>query len=368
MTDQRDGFSVRVVDGQSWRVFALADAAKGIRILVGDYIDERRKLERGIVSALLLTASCVLPALALLIWLSIKRGLRPLSIVASDLASRDADDLDRVDLDRTPAEIRPLVDALNRLFGKVGAARDHERSFLAYAAHELRTPLAGLKTQVQVAMSAPTDEVRDAALKQTLAAVDRSARLVRQLLAMSRLDASTQAVHPRWIGIEDCLRDLLATTDRAQAPERIVLAQDLESVEVMMDEGLFDLSMRNLLENALLMTPATGGVYLSVHRKGDGSGVISLEDDGPGIAPAEREIVLQRFVRGTKRATIGSGLGLSIVVAALERSGATLSLGPRENAPGLRADVLFGPGAFRTASTSAHGPYEIARDVHSSAA
>ena len=347
LTDQRAGFSNRVIDGQAWRVFALSDPPKGFRILVGDNVEQRRQLERGLVDGLLLTAAGVLPVLALLIWFSVGRGLRPLNSATRDLAARDADTLDRIDVGRTPSEIRPLVDALNRLFGKVAAAREHERSFLAYAAHELRTPLAGLKTQVQVAIGAPTADMRNTALAQTLLAVDRSARLVQQLLAMSQLDSGVQAVASEWIGVEDRLRDLLAGMDRALAPQRVAFSEALAPIEVRMDATLFDLAMRNLMENALLMTPADGMIAWSATLHEDGAGTLSLEDEGPGIAPAERDAVLQRFVRGAKRSKVGSGLGLAIVTTALEQSGAALRLGDRGTSPGLKADVDFGSGALR---------------------
>lgn len=348
LTDQRAGFSNRVIDGQAWRVYALSDPAKGFRILVGDNVEQRRQLEHGLVDGLLLTAAGVLPVLALLIWFSVGRGLRPLNSATRNLAARDADNLDRIDVGRTPSEIRPLVDALNRLFGKVAAAREHERSFLAYAAHELRTPLAGLKTQVQVAIAAPTTDKRNSALAQTLLAVDRSARLVQQLLTMSQLDSAVQAVASEWIGVEERLRDLLAGMNRAWAPQRVEFSDTLTAIEVQMDANLFDLAMRNLLENALLMTPVQGRIAWSVTLLENGAGTLSLEDDGPGIAEAERDAVLQRFVRGTKRSNVGSGLGLAIVTTALEQAGAALRLGNRANGPGLKADVDFGPGAMRT--------------------
>ena len=348
LTDQRNGFSDRIIDGQPWRVYALSDLTRGFRILVGDNVEQRRQLERGLVNGLLLTAAGVLPVLALLIWFSVGRGLRPLNRATRDLAARDADNLDWIDVGRTPSEIRPLVDALNRLFGKVAAAREHERSFLAYAAHELRTPLAGLKTQVQVAIAAPTTDMRDSALAQTLLAVDRSARLVQQLLAMSQLDSGVRPLSSEWIGVEDRLRDLLAGMDTALLPQRVVFSDALAAIELRIDATLFDLAMRNLMENALLMTPAHGMIAWSATRHEDGAGTLSLEDEGPGIAPAERDAVLQRFVRGARRSNVGSGLGLAIVTTALKQSGATLRLRDRGTSPGLKVDVDFRPGALRT--------------------
>ncbi len=350
LSDQREGFSNGVVDGQAWRVFALSDPAKGFRILVGDNLGQRRQLEHGLVGSLLLTASCVLPILAPLIWFSVGRGLRPLNRATRDLAARDADNLERVEVGQMPSEIRPLVDALNRLFGKVVAAREHERTFLAYAAHELRTPLAGLKTQVQVAMQAPDATMRDTALAQTLSAVDQSARLVQQLLTVSRLDSSVRPIATAWIPVEERLRDLLAAMDGLPTLERIAFAPGVMTLEIRMDEDLFDLAMRNLMENALLMTPPDGVITWDAVLGADGGAILSITDDGPGIAEAERALVIRRFVRGSRRAKLGSGLGLAIVTMALEQSGARLQLAGRDGSPGLRASAIFGPRLARRAT------------------
>ncbi len=326
------------------------DPAKGFRILVGDNLGQRRQLEHELIESLLLTAGCVLPILAPLIWFSVGRGLRPLEPATHDLAARDADNLEQVEVGRMPSEIRPLVDALNRLFGKVAAAREHERTFLAYAAHELRTPLAGLKTQVQVAMQAPDAARRDAALARTLQAVDQSARLVQQLLTISRLDSSLRPVASTWIPVEERLRDLLAGMGGVPAPERIIFAPALANFEIHMDEDLFDLAMRDLMENALLMTPPEGTITWDAALGADGGATLSLTDEGPGIAEAERALVVRRFVRGSRRAKLGSGLGLSIVTMALEQSGARLHLDGRDRRPGLRASTVFAPGLVRSAT------------------
>ena len=347
LSDQSEGFSQRTIDGELWQVFALNDPKKHVRVLVGDNLSQRNQLERGIVGGVLLTAALILPVLALLIWLSVSRGLRPLQHATQNLASRDADNLEPVDLSNAPSEIRPLIDALNRLFGKVAAARDHERSFVAYAAHELRTPLAGLKTQVQVALAARNAESRDKALRQTLLAVDRTARMVQQLLAMSHLDSNQASSNAAWLPVEYRLRDLVDLMDPKLRPYRVTFAPDLDAVSVQMDENLFDLAMRNLMENALQMTPGDGVVRWS-YQLADAGPVLSLEDDGPGIPAAERGLVVQKFIRGKNKSATGSGLGLAIVSEALEQSGARLHLGSSATLSGLQADIIMPPDKIRT--------------------
>ena len=192
--------------------------------------------------------------------------------------------------------------------------------------------------------------MRDAALAQTLSAVDRSARLVQQLLTLSRLDSSVRPVATAWIPVEERLRDLLA--GMAGGPERVGFAPALAALEIRMDEDLFDLAARNLMENALLMTPPDGAITWEATLGTDGSAVLSLADEGPGIAEAERALVVRRFVRGSRRATVGSGLGLAIVTMALEQSGARLQLDGRHDGPGLRASAVFGAGLGRRATAA----------------
>ena len=189
LTEAPAGFSQREVDGETWRVFTVEDAEKGVRVMVGDRLGLRERLVTDLIMGLVTPALLVVPLLGMLIWASLGRGLRPLRLMARNLAARDADDMSAIDAGRAPTEVRPLADALNGLFLKVEAARRHEREVTAFAAHELRTPLAGLKTQAQVAMAAADPEVVKAALRQILAAVDRTTRLVRQLLDAARLDA-----------------------------------------------------------------------------------------------------------------------------------------------------------------------------------
>jgi two-component system, OmpR family, sensor histidine kinase QseC len=340
LTEQAEGFSQRDVDGEHWRIYSLTDPEKGVRILVGDSIEQRQTLEQGIIEGVLLTAAFVLPGLALLIWFSIGRGLRPLRVATQTLAARDAANLEPLGNKRTPSEIRPLIDALNALFGKVAAARDHERGFIAYAAHELRTPLAGLKTQVQVALAAGDATIRGKALRQILQAVDRTSRMVHQLLAMSRLDACPSPGEDAWIAIEEKLRDLLEDMDRALVPERTSFAPGLDSLLLRTNDNLFDLAARNLMENALQMTPRDGAVRW-IFEFNAGLFILSLIDDGPGIQPEDRDEMSRPFVRGKNKSTTGSGLGLAIVSTALAQTHARLRLDASSKTRGLKADMVF---------------------------
>jgi two-component system sensor histidine kinase QseC len=182
MSDLSSGFSDSVIGGEVWRVYAVQDTAKGIHVLVGDKLEQRERLVAHLIEGLLIPALLVVPLLGVLIWSSVRQGLRPLSILADSLRARGADDVTQIEASASPTEIRPILDALNGLFVKLATARKHERDVTAFAAHELRTPLAGLKTQAQVALAAEDPSIKEAALRQILVAVDQTARLVHQLL------------------------------------------------------------------------------------------------------------------------------------------------------------------------------------------
>ncbi len=335
LTDAPAGFSEREVDGEPWRVFAVEDPEKGVRVMVGDRLSLRERLVTDLIMGLLTPVFLIVPLLGLLIWASLGRGLRPLRRMARDLAARDADDMSTIDAGRAPAEVRPLADALNTIFLKVEAARRHEREVTAFAAHELRTPLAGLKTQAQVAMAASDPEVTKAALRQILAAVDRTTRLVRQLLDTARLDAAMEIRPPTEIDmgmlvaetVEGMKTPLGIRTVIDPALRGFIMRGDLESLR---------LAVRNLHENAVQHMQA-GTIEWGIRPDGRG---IFVRDEGPGIPDEELPHVTKRFFRGRNKSVLGSGLGLAITDLASRRSGLTLRLINRADRPGLQAEIL----------------------------
>jgi Signal transduction histidine kinase len=336
LSNETSGFSEREINGEPWRVYAVADRNTGIRVLVGDRLGLRDRLVTDLVRGLLLPAALMVPVLASLIWASVGRGLRPLRSLAHGLKERGPEDLSAVSIGAPPSEIRPVVEALNGLFGKVAAAREHERSFTAFAAHELRTPLAGLRTQVQVALAAKDPEIREAALRQTLVAADRTGRLVRQLLAMSALDAALGQGEAQDIVAGRAIEDVAASLGAAAAGVVVEIDPALYRTTVRMNRELFHLAVRNLHENAVQHSPAGGRVRWFLDDNANPP-VIAVEDEGPGIPEDEIGLVTDRFFRGRHRSAVGSGLGLAIVAAALRHAKAPFTLRNRHDHPGLRA-------------------------------
>lgn len=340
LTQTTSGYSNQEINGTRWRVYAREDALRGIRIMVGDSINHRERLVRDLVWGLAVPGVVVLFALAGLIWIAIGQGLAPLRRLTHALSSRSADELDHVDIGRVPSEIQPVVGALNALFEKVVTAREHERSVTAYAAHELRTPLAGLRAQVQIALAAADPCVRDSALKNALLSADRTTRMVRQLLALAKLDSTDAAAAREWIDAGARLRAIGDELRSEQRPNPVSIARALFGTRIKVNPDAFHVAARNLMENALQHAPGTEPVHWSVAR-GAGEVRLALEDHGPGIPEDELGLVTKRFFRGRHKSAIGSGLGLSIVETALQKDGLSLRLENRKPERGLRAEIVI---------------------------
>ena len=337
LSDAPAGFSEREVDGETWRVFTVEDAAKGVRVMVGDRLGLRERLVTDLIMGLVTPALLVVPFLGMLIWASLGRGLRPLRLMARDLAGRDADDMSAIDAGRAPAEVRPLADALNGLFLKVEAARRHEREVTAFAAHELRTPLAGLKTQAQVAMATTDPDVAKAALRQIMAAVDRTTRLVRQLLDAAKLDAAGETPTLAEVDVGALVAE---TVDGMRVPPgvRTLIDPSLRGYTLRADPESLRLAVRNLHENAVQHMEAGTVEWLA----GPGGECVLVRDEGPGIPAEELPHVTTRFFRGRHKSATGSGLGLAIAEMASRRSGLSLRLRNRPDRQGLEAEILRG--------------------------
>ncbi|MCB8839907.1 ATP-binding protein [Aurantimonas sp. VKM B-3413] len=341
LSDHPDGFAEQMIGGDSWRVYAITDKARGVQVLVGDNLDIRARLVRDMVKGLVLPMALILPVLAAILWFGVGRGLKPLSQLAAGLESRDAEDLHPLPQEAaTASEIGPVVTALNGLFRRVADARERERQFLAYAAHELRTPLSGLKTQAEIALKANRDETRTLALNHIVTAVERTARLVRQLLAMAEAEAVTTG-NAKPLSLLEAVREAAAGQEErlAAGGGHLRLDPSLHEIRITANEMLLSLALRNLVDNAVGHSPADGTV--SISWTGD---AIAVEDEGPGMSDAEIARATSRFFRGSNRTPVGSGLGLAIVEIAAEKLGGRLILARREPR-GLRADLHLRPDA-----------------------
>ena len=337
--NETDGFSDQQVGGETWRVYAISDPAKGIRVLVGDRLGLRERLISDLIKGLLWPTLLIFPLLGLLIWTVLGQGLRPLHLMAIDLRNRSVDDMSPVETSQAPPELAPLANSLNGLFSKVESARRHERDITAFAAHELRTPLAGLKTQAQVAIATQDPEARGRALRLIVISVDQTSRLVRQLLAIARIDAQDDFQRTDNVNLGEILDEIISA-DPLSDSANLVLSPALYETGFATNRELLTVALRNLHENSIQHIKNNGTVTWDAVRVGS-SITISVDDDGPGIPDSELALVTSRFFRGRHKSPYGSGLGLSIVQLAADKLGGTLALKNRSDGNGLRAALSF---------------------------
>lgn len=314
------GFATVSIDGAAWRVFAAYGAERDVQVYVGEQARSRTAILWAVLRSTLWPMAVALPLLALAVWWAVYRGVSPLRRLGITLAQRQPERLDPVMLHGTPSEIAPIIDALNSLFVRISSLLESERRFTADAAHELRTPIAAIRAQAQVALGATDDALRLHALHNTLSGCDRAARLVEQLLILSRMDADAVPA------MEDVDLSLLAQRIVAElAPKAIGKSQVLEfaGAEACIVPGnatLLAVLVRNLVDNAVRYSPACARVKVGVERLGERV-VMSVEDSGPGMPAPDCQRLGERFFRRLGSGESGSGLGWSIVrrIAAVHR-------------------------------------------------
>jgi two-component system OmpR family sensor kinase len=338
------GFSEVTANGATYRVYSML--ARGLVIQVAQDMAVRRRLAGSLA---LRTAAPVLwlaPLLMLVVGWVVRRSLRPVDQVREQLAQRHAEDLAPVADAGLPDELRPLVQAFNALLQRLAGSFEAQQRFVADAAHELRSPLAALKLQVQSLQRAPDATSRERALERLGAGIDRATRLIEQLLVLARQQALQTGGSPA-----EALE--LAGLVRQAVGEMAALAQargtDLGLVEAA--PGQVDahpealrMLLRNLLENAVKYTPPGGRVDVSVRPHPTASGaalVLAVEDSGPGIPEAERRRVLDRFYRSPDAPAGGSGLGLAIAQSVAELHGTSLLLDASPDLGGLRVRLVL---------------------------
>ncbi|TYP62596.1 ATP-binding protein [Stutzerimonas stutzeri] len=325
-SDLSGGYHDVQLDGHAWRLFLLHDPEDELWILVSERDDVRGELVGKIARRSLLPDLIGLPLLALLIWLAVGLGLRPLAHMAQLLKNRDPDNLAPLLLAPLPQELEPVAASLNRLLQQVNQLVEREKRFIADAAHELRTPLAVLRIHAQNAQQAGSEADRDEALRQLLAGVDRTTRVVTQLLTLARLEPSAQQLRLAPLDMRRLTRDTLAELTP------LAIARDQELTLEIDEHGDYSLTgdaaslatlLQNLVGNALTYTPSGGRIEVQLRSTPDKL-IIEVADSGPGIAPELREQLFERFVRlGDGQ---GAGLGLSIVARIAELHGATVEL------------------------------------------
>ena len=340
LSTQEQGYSDSVIDGKRWRVFSTLDETSNNLIQVAERNEVRDELAENIAGNLLKPLLISLPLLALLLWIAISRSLRPLIKLTAEVGRREPENLHALEITSAPAEVLPLIERLNQLFARIDASLQNERRFTADAAHELRTPVSGIKAQAQVALATLDDEQRRHALDNVILGCDRATRLIEQLLTLARIDNLGDEL------TESCpLKALAAEVIGQIAP--MALKQD---VRLELSEGeeqvvsgnplLLRVLLRNLIDNAVRHTPPGTVVKIDIGTTA-GQTCLSVTDSGPGIPEAELSRVAERFYRPVGTTASGSGLGLSIVKRIAEIHHATLAIGSSAKGTGLTVNLSF---------------------------
>lgn len=333
------GFSDAAVGGRRFRVYSLQTPLQTVQI--AQDMDAREARARAIALRATLPMALMAPLLMLVVGWIITRSLAPVERMRRNVAQRADDDLSPLPEQGLPAEVRPLVQELNLLFSRVGAAFEAQKNFVADAAHELRSPLTALKLQAEGLRRAADPASREAAIARLQGGIERAIHLVGQLLVLARQESGEASSATPAAPVD--LEQLLAQCVTAALPQARSRGIDLgvaqaDAVTVQGDAAALGILLGNLIGNAVKYAPQGGRVDVSVHA-GDGAPVLCVEDNGPGIPEAERERAFDRFYRLADGKAEGSGLGLAIVRAIAKQQGASVQLDRSERLGGLRATV-----------------------------
>ncbi len=315
LTADRDGFSDKVISDQDWRVFTAYNDKAGIRTVLAERYDTRNELGRRIAQDDLYIMLLTFPLSGLLIWIIIGRGLDSLDRVAKEVANRAPTHLEPVNIKEVPDEIRPVLDELNKLFYRLKEGFEREKRFAADAAHELRTPLAALKAQAQVALNTQNIEEKDIALLKLITSVNRSTHIVQQLLTMSKLVPESANINDLdEVNLLKVSREVLVMLAPEAVEKHIELEFDAdENIPFIPGNATaLGILIRNLVDNAIRYCRENGCVTVKLYRQ-QREVVFEVADNGPGIPAAFRGRVFERFFRVLGSKSPGSGLGLSIV-------------------------------------------------------
>lgn len=335
------GFSTVRMEDQDFRVYAMEGNGGEMVIQVAESLHERESAI-GIVSAYFI-GFLLLPFVLIfsITWWLLRRSLRSIDTSAAQLSQRSPIDLTPVVAENPPIELKPMIQSINSLFERINKTLSLERGFTAVAAHELRTPLAGLRAQAQIAATARSPQELAEALAAVMTGVDRAAHLLDQLLDLARMEsvASDAERLRKSVDIVQVYENVVSDLGSLASRRGLRLESDfMERRIIAMELGML-LLLRNLMGNAIRYTPAGGQVSVSTHRDSD-SITLTVDDSGPGIPPESRGRVFERFDRLGAQGDEGVGLGMSIVQSVVVAHHALIRL-LESPLGGLRVQVRF---------------------------
>jgi len=311
----------------------------GCNVLVAETTVKRTQLTRDILFSSLMPQMLLAVATLVIVWFGVKRGLGPLARLSEEIKERSPRDLHPIDVAAAPEETRPLLAALNGLLEQVSEASRNQQRFLANAAHQLRTPLAGLRAHTELALAQPLPDGVKAELEQVRQATIRTVRLANQLLALARAEPGARG-DPSRVSLKGVVEAEADSWVHQALARDVDLGFELEPAQVQGDAFLLREALANLVHNAIEYSNRGGRVTVRTGAR-NGHAFVEVEDDGPGIPVAERGRVLERFYRMPGTSGTGSGLGLAIVREIALGHGAGIELGDGAGAKGCRVAITF---------------------------
>lgn len=336
------GFSDQIINGDDWRIYSFYDEKKQQKIVTAELYNLRRDLADAIARSNAYILLITYPAFGILVWIIVNLALHSISRVANEISNRASTYLEPMELNKIPVEIKPLIAELNQLFIRLKLAFERNKRFAADAAHELRTPLAALKTHVQVALMANNEGDSQKALQKVIESVDRSSHVVAQLLTLSRLGEEETLIDLKPVNLYKLSTDILAyiANHALEKNIEIELAAAPKIATVLGNDTALGIMIRNIVDNAIRYTPPNGEVKVEIIDT-DTHIIFRVTDTGPGIPIQLRDRVFERFFRilGTKAS--GSGLGLAIVSQIASLHHAEIKLSAPSSGHGLQFDVAF---------------------------
>lgn len=311
-------------DGSRWRFARVQSSDRSVTVIVGESEAGRWLSIWPMLQIIGASQVLILAASLIVTWIAARRGVRPLRALADGIARREPGDPSPIDAPLIYAETMPVVRELNAMFERESRRLESERGFLADAAHELRTPLAAIGTQAHLVLAAEDDAERMRHAQALRAGLDRVSHLLAQLLTIARVEAPGTCWTVESVDVAGLVRDCLAEQSPTARARAISLALECpEMLHADVNRAGFTSVVQNLVDNAIRYTPSGGHVVASLALRGDGIEFV-VRDDGPGIAPDERERVFERFYRISGATAAGSGLGLAIVRSIAHAHRATL--------------------------------------------
>ncbi|MCH9757158.1 MAG: two-component sensor histidine kinase [Gammaproteobacteria bacterium] len=338
-----DGFSNAFINKQRWRIFSTVHEPSGSRFILAERYDTRNELRRRIAQDDLYIMLLTFPLSGFLIWIIIGRGLGSLDRVAKEVAHRAPSHLEPVNLESAPDEIKPMIDELNKLFFRLQEGFEREKRFAADAAHELRTPLAAIKTQAQVALNTSDTDEKNSALEKLITSVNRTTHIVQQLLTMSRLLPDVpDSTGFESVNLVQMTRDMLTILVPKAIEKHIELEfqANQKTPSFQGNATALCILIRNLVDNAIRYTPENGVITVCV-RPDKNRALLEISDNGPGIPEAFQTRVFERFFRVIGNKASGSGLGLAIVKQIATLHQAHIELDKPQNHSGLIVRISF---------------------------